>query len=442
MNQRGLAAALAGDARRCRADPRLRRAGPRRDLRRRGPLRPRRVRGPAADGRGRRASSRGEPGADAAARCAQRRVRRRGPGRPRPRRGHAGALRRRRSTTRCPTPPFWGDRVVKGIALADYAALPRRAGALPRPVGPASRRAARAAPSYEELVETEGRPRLRLLARPRPDREPARGRPSSTATSRAGARATTSSCSTTTAVTERAPLHLPAAAPRPAPVPRRLLPAARVRRDRRRRVPARHRWARGSREATAELFADERLPRLPRAARPVGAAHRGAGRVLARAGPRRARLRRRGLDPTCTSVLPRRATAGRATPSATRPAPTSRTARRSSSCSSPSGSASSCPRSSSCTPSSRPTRSSCTTPRRSTSTPGDALCHRSSRAVRHGRHRSSTPSRYWMAAEHALVAEFGGTWTDADGASLVGNPLHHVRPDHPRAGERRRCPTR
>ena len=30
---------------------------------------------------------------------------------------------------------------------------------------------------------------------------------------------------------------------------------------------------------------------------------------------------------------------------------------------------------------------------------------------------------YWMAAEHALVAEFGGTWTDADGASLVGNPL-------------------
>jgi HAD superfamily hydrolase (TIGR01509 family) len=30
---------------------------------------------------------------------------------------------------------------------------------------------------------------------------------------------------------------------------------------------------------------------------------------------------------------------------------------------------------------------------------------------------------FWMAAEHKLVREFGGTWTDEDGASLVGNPL-------------------
>jgi HAD superfamily hydrolase (TIGR01509 family) len=30
---------------------------------------------------------------------------------------------------------------------------------------------------------------------------------------------------------------------------------------------------------------------------------------------------------------------------------------------------------------------------------------------------------FWMAAEHDLVREFGGTWTDKDGQSLVGNPL-------------------
>ncbi len=59
-----------------------------------------------------------------------------------------------------PTPPFWGDRVVKGIALADYGALlDERATFL----GQWGLRGARgsAGPSYEELVETEGRPRLR-----------------------------------------------------------------------------------------------------------------------------------------------------------------------------------------------------------------------------------------------------------------------------------------
>jgi 5-methyltetrahydrofolate--homocysteine methyltransferase len=59
-----------------------------------------------------------------------------------------------------PTPPFWGSRVVKGIALADYAALlDERATFL----GQWGLRGARAGkgPSYEELVETEGRPRLR-----------------------------------------------------------------------------------------------------------------------------------------------------------------------------------------------------------------------------------------------------------------------------------------
>ncbi|MEN3537316.1 methionine synthase [Microbispora sp. ZYX-F-249] len=60
-----------------------------------------------------------------------------------------------------PTPPFVGDRVVKGVPLADYAAfLDERATFM----GQWGLKAARGGdgPSYEELVETEGRPRLRM----------------------------------------------------------------------------------------------------------------------------------------------------------------------------------------------------------------------------------------------------------------------------------------
>jgi 5-methyltetrahydrofolate--homocysteine methyltransferase len=60
-----------------------------------------------------------------------------------------------------PTLPFAGDRVVKGIALADYAAfLDERATFM----GQWGLKAARGGggPSYEELVQTEGRPRLRM----------------------------------------------------------------------------------------------------------------------------------------------------------------------------------------------------------------------------------------------------------------------------------------
>ena len=60
--------------------------------------------------------------------------------------------------TPVPTPPFWGDRIVKGVQLKDYVAyLDERAlfrgqwGLSPGKTGP----------DYEELVETEGRPRLR-----------------------------------------------------------------------------------------------------------------------------------------------------------------------------------------------------------------------------------------------------------------------------------------
>ena len=64
-----------------------------------------------------------------------------------------------------PTPPFWGTRVVKGIALADYAAyLDERATFLGQWGLRSSRGGGADAPgrSYEELVEAEGRPRLRL----------------------------------------------------------------------------------------------------------------------------------------------------------------------------------------------------------------------------------------------------------------------------------------
>ncbi|MCP3759161.1 methionine synthase [Streptomyces sp. TBY4] len=59
-----------------------------------------------------------------------------------------------------PTPPFWGTRVVKGIPLKDYASWLDE-GALFK--GQWGLKQARGGPSYEELVESEGRPRLRGL---------------------------------------------------------------------------------------------------------------------------------------------------------------------------------------------------------------------------------------------------------------------------------------
>ncbi|MEY9211277.1 5-methyltetrahydrofolate--homocysteine methyltransferase [Thermobifida halotolerans] len=59
-----------------------------------------------------------------------------------------------------PTPPFWGDRISKGVPLADYAAfLDERATFM----GQWGLKGSRGdGPGYEELVETEGRPRLRM----------------------------------------------------------------------------------------------------------------------------------------------------------------------------------------------------------------------------------------------------------------------------------------
>ncbi|SHJ37054.1 methionine synthase (B12-dependent) [Tessaracoccus bendigoensis DSM 12906] len=58
-----------------------------------------------------------------------------------------------------PTPPFWGSRVVKGIALAEIVEwLDHRATFM----GRWGMRAIKGGPSYEELVKTEALPRLRM----------------------------------------------------------------------------------------------------------------------------------------------------------------------------------------------------------------------------------------------------------------------------------------
>jgi 5-methyltetrahydrofolate--homocysteine methyltransferase len=62
---------------------------------------------------------------------------------------------------RVPEPPFLGTRIIKGIPLADYAAyLDERATFMGQWGLKASRKAD--GPSYEDLVESEGRPRLRM----------------------------------------------------------------------------------------------------------------------------------------------------------------------------------------------------------------------------------------------------------------------------------------
>jgi 5-methyltetrahydrofolate--homocysteine methyltransferase len=62
---------------------------------------------------------------------------------------------------RVPTPPFWGDRVVKGLTLADFSSYLDERATFMGQWGLRGSRGDRG-PSYEELVETEGRPRLRM----------------------------------------------------------------------------------------------------------------------------------------------------------------------------------------------------------------------------------------------------------------------------------------
>jgi len=61
-----------------------------------------------------------------------------------------------------PVPPFWGSRITRGIALADYASWLDERALFNGQWGLRGSRGG-AGPSYEELVETDGRPRLREL---------------------------------------------------------------------------------------------------------------------------------------------------------------------------------------------------------------------------------------------------------------------------------------
>jgi 5-methyltetrahydrofolate--homocysteine methyltransferase len=106
------------------------------------------------------AVKRGEEGAALPA-PRERRVKR-VPSRPEPVEAHGSVQTAVRSDVArdvdVPVPPFWGDRIVKGIALADVASyLDERATFM----GQWGLKGSRTGPSYEELVETEGRPRLR-----------------------------------------------------------------------------------------------------------------------------------------------------------------------------------------------------------------------------------------------------------------------------------------
>lgn len=60
-----------------------------------------------------------------------------------------------------PTPPFWGDRVIKGVPLADFTKYLDRKALFRGQWGLKSSRSDDG-PSFEELVETEGEPRLRM----------------------------------------------------------------------------------------------------------------------------------------------------------------------------------------------------------------------------------------------------------------------------------------
>ncbi|MBA3743877.1 methionine synthase [Sporichthya sp.] len=60
-----------------------------------------------------------------------------------------------------PVPPFWGTRIVKGISLADYSSYVDERALFLGQWGLKSTRGAEG-PDYAELIETEGRPRLRM----------------------------------------------------------------------------------------------------------------------------------------------------------------------------------------------------------------------------------------------------------------------------------------
>ncbi|MFF3207840.1 vitamin B12 dependent-methionine synthase activation domain-containing protein, partial [Streptomyces sp. NPDC002962] len=92
----------------------------------------------------------------------QRRVKATAPAPPAPQRPEEGARSDVATDNRVPTPPFWGTRVSKGIPLKEYASWLDESALFKGQWGLKQARTGDG-PTYEELVETEGRPRLRGL---------------------------------------------------------------------------------------------------------------------------------------------------------------------------------------------------------------------------------------------------------------------------------------
>jgi 5-methyltetrahydrofolate--homocysteine methyltransferase len=61
-----------------------------------------------------------------------------------------------------PVPPFWGERIVRGIQLADYSSWVDERALFLGQWGLKPTRGPEGGPGYDELVDTEGRPRLRM----------------------------------------------------------------------------------------------------------------------------------------------------------------------------------------------------------------------------------------------------------------------------------------
>ena len=150
----------------------------------------------------------------------------RGPGRPADDAARPGTARSDVAVDNpVPTPPFWGDRVVKGIAAGRLRRLPRRAGDVHGPVGPEGRRAAtgRRTTSWSRARAGRGCGPGWTGSRPRGMMEPAVVY---------GYWPCYSEGNDVVVLRRRGPqpararaVHFPAPAARPVPVPRRLLPA-------------------------------------------------------------------------------------------------------------------------------------------------------------------------------------------------------------------------
>ena len=164
-------------------------------------------------------------------------------------------------TTPCPSPPFWGTRIVRGVALARLLRVPRRARHLHGAVG-AQARPRRRRRLLRGARGTRGPAAAAVLAGPHPRRGNAR-RVGRVRLLPGGRRGGTGGGAAPRGGPRRRPRHrgtarprrrfrrsdrhraaavrLPAPAPRPAPVPRRLRALARIGPDRRAAGAAGHR---------------------------------------------------------------------------------------------------------------------------------------------------------------------------------------------------------